>query len=74
MEAPFSAQLNDVLQGLTPSENKCTYAKLCSELGEYCDPKKVTTKGRIQANLKDLVTSHYEKLSWVETNIISDIH
>ena len=63
MEAPFSAQLDDVLQGHTPSENKCAYAKLCSELGEYCDPKKVTTKGRIQANLKDLVTSHYEKLS-----------
>ena len=63
MAAPFSAILDDVLQAITPSENKCAYAKLCSELGEYCDPKKVTTKGRIQANLKDLVISHYEKLS-----------
>ena len=62
-EASFSAQLEDVLQAHTPSENKCANAKLCSELGKYCDPKKLMTKGKTQASLKDLVLSQYEKLS-----------
>ena len=62
MKAPFSAKLHDVLQGHTPSENKCAYAKLCSELGVYCDPKKMTSGKRIQVNLKELVQSHYAKL------------
>ena len=63
MKAPFSAQLDDVLQGHTPSENKSAYAKLCSELGEYCDPKKVATARKIQVNLKDLVILQYEELT-----------
>ena len=62
LKAPFPAKLHDVLQGHTPSENKCAYAKLCSKLGVYCDADKVTTNKKIKVNLKDLVLSHYEEL------------
>lgn len=62
INAPFPDRLHDVLGCHTMSENKAAYAKLCSDLGVYCDPEKVASEKKIKAALKELVWEYYAEI------------
>ena len=62
INAAFPDKLHDVLGCHTPSENKSAYAKLCSDLGVYCDSEKVSSEKKIKAALKELVLSYYAEI------------